>query len=126
MIVDGNVIQFLYMGVCSRIVHNRIQQEEIEDKKNEVSRGSSESSWRALLLVNKKLSKACNKYDKWKAKNQPSYKPSLYPEQMSEIRLNPADIGKFDAKETLIASADSGEGAIEENAVEMDDLVQDD
>jgi hypothetical protein len=45
---------------------------------------------------------------------------------MSEIRLNPVGIGNFDAKETLIASADSSEGAIEETAVEIDDLVQDD
>jgi hypothetical protein len=43
MSVDGDVIQFLYMRVCLRIVQNRIQQEEIEDKNNEVSRGSSES-----------------------------------------------------------------------------------
>ena len=45
---------------------------------------------------------------------------------MSERRLNPADIGTFDAKETLIASADSGEGAIGEHAVQMDDFVKED
>jgi len=71
--------------------------------------------------VIKKLSKACTKYDKWKAKNQPSFKPWLYPEQMNAERLKPDDIGKFDAKETLTASGDSGEATIRENAVQMDD-----
>jgi hypothetical protein len=45
---------------------------------------------------------------------------------MSSVRLNPNDIGKFDAKETLATSGDNGEAAIRENAVEMDNFVQED
>jgi len=76
--------------------------------------------------IMKKLAKACTKYDKWKAKNQPSHKPWLYPEQITMTRLNPADIGSFDAKETLTASADTSEANIRENAVEIDDFVKED
>ena len=74
----------------------------------------------------KKLSRACVKYDKWKAKNQPSIKPWLYPEQMIKPRYNPNEIGKFDVNETLIMSANTGEAAVGENAVEIDDFVNDD
>ena len=74
----------------------------------------------------KKLAKACVKYEKWKSKNQPSFKPWLYPEQMNPVRLNPADIGTFNAQETLIASVDSNEASIGENTVSVDDLVKDD
>ncbi|CAF1013010.1 unnamed protein product [Rotaria sordida] len=74
----------------------------------------------------KKLAKACSKYDKWKAKNQPSYKPWLYPEQMNVEKFNQGDIGKFDAKETLTTSANNDEGAIQENAVEVDNYVRED
>jgi hypothetical protein len=66
------------------------------------------------------LTKACAKYEKWKSKNQPSFKPWLYPEQMSSVRLNPADIGTFNAQETLVASANNGEATIGENTVSMD------
>jgi len=45
---------------------------------------------------------------------------------MDEKRLNPDDIGKLDAKETLAIAGDSGEGAIGENAVEIDQFVNDD
>ncbi|CAF3119681.1 unnamed protein product [Rotaria sp. Silwood2] len=76
--------------------------------------------------VIKKLTKACAKYDKWKTKNQPSYKPWLYPEQMKVGNFKQSDIGKFDAKETLNASANNDEGAVQENAVEFDDFAQED
>jgi hypothetical protein len=45
---------------------------------------------------------------------------------MSIVRLNPDDIGKFDANETLAASAGNGEAAIRENAVEIDDFAKED
>ncbi|CAF1467066.1 unnamed protein product [Adineta steineri] len=73
----------------------------------------------------KKLMKACGKYEKWKGKHQPQYKPWLYPEQMTAPRINYADIGTFSAEETLIASGDTNEGAIGENAVEIDKFVGD-
>lgn len=72
----------------------------------------------------KKLTKACSKYEKWKSKNSPHLKPWIYPEQMTVARLNPADLGTFNAEETLIASADTGEAAIGENAVQIDDFVK--
>ena len=53
-------------------------------------------------------------------------KPWLYPDQLTVPRLNPADLGTFNAQETLTASADTGEAAIGENAVQIDDLVKDD
>jgi hypothetical protein len=74
----------------------------------------------------KKLIKACSKYEKWKAKHQPSFKPWLYPEQMNPKRLNPEDIGTFSAQETLIASANSGEATIRENSVQIDAFVKED
>ncbi len=67
------------------------------------------------------MGKACTKYDNWKAKNQPSFKPWLYPEQMAVARLNPDDIGKFDANQTSITSVDTSEATIRENAVQIDD-----
>lgn len=74
----------------------------------------------------KKLTKACTKYDTWKSKNQPSFKPWLHPEQMSHVRLNPNDIGKFDAKETLAVSADTGENMIREQAMDTDEFDRED
>ena len=74
----------------------------------------------------KKLAKACTKYDKWKAKNDSSYKPWLNPEQMTIPRYNPNEIGAFDVNETLIASANSSEATVGENTVEIDKFVKDD
>ncbi|CAF3641105.1 unnamed protein product [Rotaria sp. Silwood1] len=76
--------------------------------------------------VIKKLAKASAKYDKWKAKNQPSYKPWLYPEQMNIGKFNQNDIGIFDAKEALIASANNDEETIQEHAVDVDKFTRDD
>lgn len=72
------------------------------------------------------MAKACIKYDKWKASNQPSYKPWLYPEQMTIARYNPNEIGTFDVNETLITSANTGEANVGENTVEIDNFVKDD
>ena len=74
----------------------------------------------------KKLAKACIKYDKWKANNEPSYKPWLFPEQMTIARYNPTEIGTFDVNETLTTSANNGEGNVGENTVELDNFVKDD
>ena len=45
---------------------------------------------------------------------------------MTAARLNHADIGAFDARETLVSSADNGEAAIGENAVAIDDFAKED
>jgi hypothetical protein len=45
---------------------------------------------------------------------------------MNTTRLSPTDIGTFDAQETLIASADSGEATIRENAVQIDEFDKED
>ena len=74
----------------------------------------------------KKLQKACGKYEKWKSKHQPSFKPWIYPEQMTATRLNPDDIGQLDTKETLFASKDNDEGTIKENAVQLENFISDD
>jgi hypothetical protein len=74
----------------------------------------------------KKLAKACMKYEKWKAKNDPSHKPWVNPEQMNIPRYKPSDIGAFDVNETLIASANSSEATVGENSVEIDNYVKDD
>jgi len=76
--------------------------------------------------LTKKLAKACIKYDKWKAKNDPSFKPWLYPEQMTIARYNPSEIGTFDVNETLTCSANTGEANVGENTVQIDDFVKDD
>lgn len=72
------------------------------------------------------MGKASAKYESWKGKNQPAFKPWIYPEQMPAPRWNPADIGTFNIQETLVNSADSGEANVGENTVAMDDLVKDD
>ncbi len=45
---------------------------------------------------------------------------------MTAARLNPDDIGKFDAMETLTASVNNGEATIRENSVEIDNFAKDD
>ncbi|CAF4114614.1 unnamed protein product [Rotaria magnacalcarata] len=74
----------------------------------------------------KRLAKACSKYEKWKAKNKPSFKPWLFPEQMNVGNYNPADVGQLDTKETLTASANNNEAAVQENSVQDSNLEQDD
>lgn len=74
----------------------------------------------------KKLTKGCTKYDKWKSKNNPSFKPWLYPEQMSSVRLNPNDIGTLDTRETLAVSADNDENTIRESTIDIEAFEKDD
>lgn len=74
----------------------------------------------------KKLQKACEKYEKWKSKHRPSFKPWIHPDQMTVPRLNPDDIGQFDAQETLKTSSDNNEGNIHENAVQLENFLSDD
>ena len=79
-----------------------------------------------IYKVMKKLQTACGKYEKWKSKHQPSFKPWIYPEQMTASRLNPDDIARLDAQETLITSSDNDEGNIRENAVHLENFLSDD
>jgi len=76
--------------------------------------------------LTKKLAKACTKYDKWKAKNNPNFKPWLNPEQMTIERFKPNEIGTLDVNETLTTSANTNEATVGENAVEIDNFVKDD
>jgi len=42
--------------------------------------------------IMKKLHKACQNYEKWKAKNKPNFKPWIYPDQMELPRVSMDDI----------------------------------
>ena len=66
--------------------------------------------------MTKKLAKTCTKYDKWKAKNNPNFKPWF----------KPNEIGTLDVNETLTTSANTNEATVGENAVEIDNFVKDD
>jgi hypothetical protein len=56
------MLQFLYMHTCSMIVQNRIQQERIEDKKDEVSQASHSGErylWITCIRVKKQKKVNC-------------------------------------------------------------------
>jgi len=72
----------------------------------------------------KKLSKACLKYEKWKSKNSPQFKPWLYPEQITVPRYTPSDVIEFDKTPTIVAGNDD-ESSIKENCVDMQDYEKD-
>jgi hypothetical protein len=76
----------------------------------------------AFIQIMKKLHKACQGYEKWKAKNNPYWKPWVYPDQIDLPRVCMDDIqslsslqeedavDEMDMKEEDVSDDDNGEG----------------
>ena len=69
----------------------------------------------------KKMQRACVKYDKWKAKNNPDYMPWVDPEKIRVPKLDWNDIISLDA-DVVSSNNDVDESQVKEGEVEKADL----
>lgn len=72
----------------------------------------------------KKMYKACLKYEKWKSKHNPNYKPWYNPEQIRVPKLDLNDILEIDVNSLKNSSVD--ESQVKESEVEKNDDEADD
>lgn len=65
----------------------------------------------------KKLHKATQNYEKWKAKNNPYWKPWIYPDQLDLPRINMDDV--------LSMSSLEAEEVVDETDIKEEDVKDD-
>lgn len=75
-----------------------------------------------FFQILKKFYKACLKYDKWKSKNNPHYKPWANPDQFKIPRIDWSDILPLDRDEIVNSNSNGDESQIAEKDLDKTEL----